>query len=149
MIIGLILIFLLFIYLISHYFKIDLSEKTFEFFEIIWFYGLRIFFLIVSLYGIYDFVYLENYLQGLIEFSAGIFCFYLSIKHLVWKQFFMTGVKIELLIEFGVILLAPIIHTFYLWKYKKVDKQILHQNIKIFAGLYLVFGLIGFFLFFA
>ncbi len=61
----------------------------------------------------------------------------------------MTGVKIELLIEFGVILLAPIIHTFYLWKYKKVDKQILKQNIKIFAGLYLVLGLIGFFLVFA
>ena len=40
----------------------------------------------------------------------------------------MTGVKIELLIEFGVILLAPIIHTFYLWKYKKVDKQMLKQN---------------------
>jgi hypothetical protein len=55
----------------------------------------------------------------------------------------MTGVKIELLIEFGVILLAPIIHTFYLWKYKKVDKKILHQNIKIFAGLYFVFGLVG------
>ena len=59
----------------------------------------------------------------------------------------MTGVKIELLIEFGVILLAPIIHTFYLWKYKKVDKQILKQNIKIFTGLYLVFGLVGIFLF--
>ena len=55
----------------------------------------------------------------------------------------MTGVKIELLIEFGVILLAPIIHTFYLWKYKKVDKQILHQNIKIFAGFYLFFGFIA------
>jgi len=61
----------------------------------------------------------------------------------------MTGVKIELLIEFGVILLAPIIHTFYLWKYKKVDKKILHQNIKIFAGLYFVFGLIGIILVFA
>ena len=61
----------------------------------------------------------------------------------------MTGVKIELLIEFGVILLAPIIHTFYLWKYKKVDKKVLKQNIKIFAGLYLVLGLIGFFLVFA
>ena len=61
----------------------------------------------------------------------------------------MTGVKIELLIEFGVILLAPIMHTFYLWKYKKADKQILHQNIKIFAGLYLVFGLVCLFLVFA
>jgi hypothetical protein len=61
----------------------------------------------------------------------------------------MTGVKIELLIEFGVILLAPIIHTFYLWKYKKVDKQILKQNIRIFAGLYLVLGFIVLFLVFA
>jgi hypothetical protein len=55
----------------------------------------------------------------------------------------MTGVKIELLIEFGVILLAPIIHTFYLWKYKKVDKQILHQNIKIFGFFYLIFTVIA------
>lgn len=61
----------------------------------------------------------------------------------------MTGVKIELLIEFGVILLAPIIHTFYLWKYKNADNQVLKQNIKIFAGLYLVLGLIGFILVFA
>ena len=61
----------------------------------------------------------------------------------------MTRVKIELLIEFAVILLAPIIHTFYLWKYKKVDKQVLKQNIRIFAGLYLVLGLIGFILVFA
>jgi hypothetical protein len=61
----------------------------------------------------------------------------------------MTGVKIELLIEFAVILLAPIIHTFYLWKYKNADNQVLKQNIKIFAGLYLVLGLIGFILVFA
>ncbi len=60
----------------------------------------------------------------------------------------MTGVKIELLIEFGVILLAPIIHTCYLWKYKKVNKQILNQNIKIFAGLYLVLGFVVLFLIF-
>jgi len=58
----------------------------------------------------------------------------------------MTGVKIELLIEFGVILLAPIIHTFYLWKYKKVDKQILKQNIQIFGVFYVVFLVIGLFL---
>jgi hypothetical protein len=54
----------------------------------------------------------------------------------------MTGVKIELLIEFGVILLAPIIHTFYLWKYKKVDKQILKQNIRIFGVFYVIFALL-------
>jgi hypothetical protein len=61
----------------------------------------------------------------------------------------MTGFKIELLIEFAVILLAPIIHTFYLWKYKNADNQVLKQNIKIFTGLYLVLGLIGFILVFA
>ena len=54
----------------------------------------------------------------------------------------MTGVKIELLIEFAVILLAPIIHTYYLWKYKKVDKDELIGNIKIFAGLYVLLGLV-------
>ena len=54
----------------------------------------------------------------------------------------MTGVKIELLIEFGVILLAPIIHTLYLWKYKKVDKQILKQNIRIFGVFYVIFALL-------
>jgi hypothetical protein len=58
----------------------------------------------------------------------------------------MTGVKIELLIEFGVILLAPIIHTLYLWKYKKVDKQILKQNIKIFGVFYVIFALVLLFL---
>jgi len=58
----------------------------------------------------------------------------------------MTGVKIELLIEFGVILLAPIIHTVYLWKYKKVDKQILMQNIKIFGVFYVIFALVLLFL---
>jgi uncharacterized membrane protein len=54
----------------------------------------------------------------------------------------MTGVKIELLIEFIVILLAPIIHTYYLWTYKKVDKDELIGNIKIFAGLYVLLGLV-------
>jgi hypothetical protein len=60
----------------------------------------------------------------------------------------MTGVRIELLIEFGVILLAPIIHTFYLWKYKKVEKKELVKNIKIFTGLYVFLGIIGMFLVF-
>jgi uncharacterized membrane protein len=55
----------------------------------------------------------------------------------------MTGVKIELLIEFTVILLAPIIHTYYLWKYKKVEKRELVKNIKVFAALYVLLGLVG------
>jgi hypothetical protein len=60
----------------------------------------------------------------------------------------MTGVKIELLVEFAVILLAPIIHTYYLWKFKKVEKKELIRNIKIFAGLYAVLGLVVFILIF-
>jgi uncharacterized membrane protein len=59
----------------------------------------------------------------------------------------MTGVKIELLIEFAVILLAPVIHTYYLWKYKKVERQLLIKNIKMFAGLYVLLGLVALFLF--
>ncbi len=58
----------------------------------------------------------------------------------------MTGVKIELLIEFAVILLAPIIHTYYLWKYKKVEKKELIKNVKIFASLYAALGLVVFIL---
>ncbi len=53
----------------------------------------------------------------------------------------MTGVKIELLIEFAVILLAPIIHSYYLWKYKKVNKEELIRNVKLFGFLYLLFGI--------
>jgi uncharacterized membrane protein len=53
----------------------------------------------------------------------------------------MTGVKIELLIEFVVILLAPMIHTYYLWKYKKVGKQELVRNLKLFIPFYLLFGI--------
>lgn len=55
----------------------------------------------------------------------------------------MTGVKIELLIEFAVILLAPVIHTFYLWKYKRAEKKELIKNAKIFAVLYALLGLLG------
>jgi uncharacterized membrane protein len=55
----------------------------------------------------------------------------------------MTGVKIELVTEFAVILLAPIIHTFYLWKYKKVEKKELMKNMKIFSIFYFAIGLIA------
>ena len=55
----------------------------------------------------------------------------------------MIGIKIELLMEFAFILLAPIIHTYYLWKYKNVEKKELVKNIKIFSGLYVLSGLVG------
>ena len=51
--------------------------------------------------------------------------------------------KIELLIEFTVILSAPIFHIYYLWKYKNVDKKELIKSIKIFIVLYAILGLVG------
>ena len=53
----------------------------------------------------------------------------------------MTGERIELLIEFGVILIAPIVHTYYLKKYKNVDSSVIQQNIKLFLPLYVLIGL--------
>lgn len=52
----------------------------------------------------------------------------------------MTGEHIELLIEFGVILLSPIIHTVYLKKRKQVDVSVIQQNIKIFSVFYALLG---------
>ena len=55
----------------------------------------------------------------------------------------MTGERIELLIEFGVILLSPVVHTYYLWKVKKVDASVIRQNIRIFAFLYALLAVGG------
>ena len=52
----------------------------------------------------------------------------------------MTGEHIELLFEFGVILLSPIIHTVYLKKRKQVDVSVIQQNIKIFSVFYALLG---------
>ena len=52
----------------------------------------------------------------------------------------MTGEHIELIVEFSVILLAPIIHTYYLWKVKKVESAFIHQNIKVFTFIYALIG---------
>ena len=59
----------------------------------------------------------------------------------------MTGERIELLIEFGVILLSPVVHTYYLWKVKKVDASVIRQNIRIFAFLYALLAIGGTLLF--
>lgn len=48
----------------------------------------------------------------------------------------MTGEIIELVVEFGVILLAPIVHNYYLWKVKKADISVIKQSIKIFSFFY-------------
>ena len=52
----------------------------------------------------------------------------------------MNIIHLELLIEFAVILLAPVIHTYYLWKVKKVDASIVRQNVKIFSFFYVLLG---------
>ncbi len=52
----------------------------------------------------------------------------------------MNIIHFELILEFAVILLAPAIHTYYLWKVKKVDTSVIRQNVKIFSFFYLVLG---------
>jgi hypothetical protein len=52
-------------------------------------------------------------------------------------------IHLELLIEFAVILLAPVIHTYYLWKVKKVDASVIRQNEKIFSFFYVLLGVTG------
>lgn len=53
----------------------------------------------------------------------------------------MTGEHIELIVEFSVILLAPIVHNYYLWKVKKVDSSVIQQNIKIFSWFYVLIAI--------
>ena len=52
----------------------------------------------------------------------------------------MNIIHLELFLEFAVILLAPAIHTYYLWKVKKVDASIVRQNVKIFSFFYVLLG---------
>ena len=52
----------------------------------------------------------------------------------------MNPIHLELYLEFAVILLAPAIHTYYLWKVKKVDASIVRQNVKIFSFFYVLLG---------
>ncbi len=52
----------------------------------------------------------------------------------------MNLIHLELVLEFAVILLAPAIHTYYLWKVKKVDASVIRQNVKIFSFFYVVLG---------
>ena len=53
----------------------------------------------------------------------------------------MNIIHLELFLEFAVILLAPAIHTYYLWKVKKVDASIVRQNVKIFSFFYVLIGI--------
>lgn len=59
----------------------------------------------------------------------------------------MTGVKLELILEFGVILIAPIIYHLYLLKYKKIAREIVFKDIKIYLFLYALIAAVGLFAF--
>ena len=48
----------------------------------------------------------------------------------------MTGVMLELVVEFGVILISPIVFHFYLWKYKKLAPAVILKDFKIYACMY-------------
>ena len=48
----------------------------------------------------------------------------------------MTGVMLELVIEFTVILISPIVFHYYLWKYKKLPPAVILKDIEIYACLY-------------
>jgi hypothetical protein len=58
----------------------------------------------------------------------------------------MIGEYSELIVEFSVILLSPILHNYYLWKVKKVDFTEIKKNIKIFSLLYVLIALVGLFI---
>ncbi len=59
----------------------------------------------------------------------------------------MTGVKLELILEFGVILISPIIYHLYLLKYKKVAREIVFKDAKIYLFLYGLIAITGLFVF--
>ena len=43
---------------------------------------------------------------------------------------------LELVVEFGVILISPIVFHYYLWKYKKLAPAVILKDFKIYACLY-------------
>lgn len=60
----------------------------------------------------------------------------------------MTGQKLELIIEFGVILISPIVYHLYLLKYKKIAREIVFKDIKIYLFLYALIAMTSLLLFF-
>ena len=58
----------------------------------------------------------------------------------------MTGEKLELLFEFGVILISPVIYHIYLLKYKKIPRDIVFKDLKIYLFLYGLIAMTSLFL---
>ena len=48
----------------------------------------------------------------------------------------MDAIKLELLLELGLVLLAPAIHQAYLWRKGKLTPEALRTNLKVFIPLY-------------
>ena len=48
----------------------------------------------------------------------------------------MDPVKIELLVEFGVVLVAPPLYQYYLWRKCKTNSAGLWRSARLFAPLY-------------
>ena len=48
----------------------------------------------------------------------------------------MSVIEFELLLEFGLVLLAPGIHQAYLWRKGKLTPEGLRSAVKVFAPLY-------------
>jgi hypothetical protein len=61
----------------------------------------------------------------------------------------MKAEHIELVIEFGVILLSPVIHTLYLQYVKKVEAEVIKQNLRLFLKLYALFAIAVLLIFFS
>jgi hypothetical protein len=51
-----------------------------------------------------------------------------------------------LILEFGVILISPIIYHFYLLKYKKMAPEVVFKDIKIYLFLYALIAMTGLFI---
>jgi len=60
----------------------------------------------------------------------------------------MTGEKLELIIEFSVILISPIVYHLYLLKYKKLAREVVFKDLKIYLILYGLIAITSLFLFF-
>ena len=50
----------------------------------------------------------------------------------------MTGIKLELIIELIVVLAAPIIYQYYLWKKGRTTPERMRADAKIFIPLYIL-----------
>lgn len=48
----------------------------------------------------------------------------------------MAGVRLELLLEFGIILLAPLVHQAWLWRKRRIGPAELRRSALIFGPLY-------------